>query len=95
MRLLIQLHWTTGEYPASLDAPYLDGFVYSLNWRIVNTFSQVPDGYGGGRGYGRGMGGRMMSGRGFGNAYFLLLFLQCLKQYRLGGVAELIIATDI
>jgi hypothetical protein len=40
------------------------------------------------------MGGRMMSGRGFGNAYLLLLFVQCLKQYTL-GVAELIIATDI
>ncbi|GJM84622.1 hypothetical protein PR202_ga00309 [Eleusine coracana subsp. coracana] len=29
-------------------------------------YSQIPDGYGGGRGYGRGMGGRMMAGRGFG-----------------------------
>uniref|UniRef100_A0A0E0EY68 DWNN domain-containing protein n=1 Tax=Oryza meridionalis TaxID=40149 RepID=A0A0E0EY68_9ORYZ len=29
-------------------------------------YSQIPDGYGGGRGYGRGMGGRMMGGRGFG-----------------------------
>ncbi|OQU91736.1 hypothetical protein SORBI_3001G241100 [Sorghum bicolor] len=29
-------------------------------------YSQIPDGYGSGRGYGRGMGGRMMPGRGFG-----------------------------
>ncbi|KAL6640948.1 hypothetical protein ACP70R_019129 [Stipagrostis hirtigluma subsp. patula] len=28
-------------------------------------YSQFPDGYGAGRGYGRGMGGRMMAGRGF------------------------------
>lgn len=35
---------------------------------MVDTFSQISDGYGSGRGYGRGMGGRMMAGRGFGNA---------------------------
>ena len=35
---------------------------------MVCAFSQIPDGYGSGRGYGRGMGGRMMAGRGFGNA---------------------------
>jgi hypothetical protein len=36
------------------------------------AFSQIPDGYGSGRGYGRGMGGRMMAGRGFGNALYHL-----------------------
>jgi E3 ubiquitin-protein ligase RBBP6 len=41
------------------------------------AFSQIPDGYGSGRGYGRGMGGRMMAGRGFGNAlYHLFLALK-------------------
>lgn len=35
---------------------------------MVDAFSQIPDGYGSGRGYGRGMGGRMMAGRGFGNS---------------------------
>lgn len=29
-------------------------------------YSQIPDGFGSGRGYSRGMGGRMMAGRGFG-----------------------------
>lgn len=37
----------------------------------VHASSQIPDGYGGGRGYGRGMGGRMMGGRGFGNLFTL------------------------
>jgi len=44
-------------------------------------FSQIPDGYGSGRGYGRGMGGRMMAGRGFGNTFYLLCSLFACKIY--------------
>jgi hypothetical protein len=50
-------------------------------------YSQIPDGYGGGRGYGRGMGGRMMGGRGFGNLFtlsiaFFFFFFFCVQVYK-------------
>jgi len=35
---------------------------------VVDAFSQIPDGSGSARDYGRGIGGRMMAGRHFGNA---------------------------
>lgn len=40
---------------------------YFLLTGSTTICSQGQDGFGGGRGFGRGMGGRMMAGRGFGN----------------------------
>lgn len=41
------------------------------------SFRQAQDAFGPGRGFGRGMGGRMMLGRGFGNVcyYYYNIFL--------------------
>lgn len=36
---------------------------------------QGTDGFGPGRGFGRGMGGRMMGGRGFGDSLILISFV--------------------
>lgn len=41
----------------------------------IGFCSQGNDAYGAGRGFGRGMGGRMMPGRGFGNFLIFLSYL--------------------
>ena len=55
-------------------------FFYALNLFVCmcclslgpnDISSQGQDGYSGGRGFGRGMGGRMTFGRGFGNSSFI------------------------
>lgn len=80
---MIHLHWT-GNGKASYIIRYFTATIvfscelgiylvfHSLIDMNLLSFRQPQDSFGPGRGFGRGMGGRMMPGRGFGNVIFSL-----------------------
>ena len=66
----------------SFPSPKRKRFCLSDRLIIVSfNFSQSADGFGPGRGFGRGMGGRMMGGRGFGERLYLSLFKSTYLRY--------------
>lgn len=49
----------------------MEEYFYCLKYLNFCLYSQGTDGFGPGRGFGRGIGGRMMGGRGFGDYLYL------------------------